>query len=135
MQVPGNIVQARASPAQKFGKIEVLPAPTATRTEEPWPALHIPRYRHAIPVHQNIGCLSGELVGFLAPSKLGDRPLGECADSIQPEHVEAGPVLDQAIGREAGVVTIVEQSKSADHRCEILPLYLSCPISLMLPAC
>ena len=89
MQVPGNVIQARASPAQQLVKIEVLPVLTATRTDEPRPSLHIPRYRHAIPVHQNIGCLSGELVGFLAPSKLGDRPLGECADSIQPEHVEA----------------------------------------------
>jgi hypothetical protein len=48
------------------------------------------------------------LVGFLAPSKLRDRPFGERAEPIQPEHIEAAPVLDQTIGRNAGVVVIIE---------------------------
>jgi len=62
--------------------------------------------------------VSGELVGIFAPSKPSDRPFHERAEAIELERVQAEPVFDQAVGRDAWVVLIVVQSEGAGHLCE-----------------
>jgi len=64
--------------------------------------------RNGVPVDQNIRCLSGEQAPpVVAPLEPRDRPFGERADAVEFERIEAQPVLDQTVGREAGLVIAV----------------------------
>ena|SRR5215467_3201787 len=47
-----------------------------------------------------------------------DRPFHERADAIELERVQAEPVFDQAVGRDAWLVLIVVQSEGTGHLCE-----------------
>jgi hypothetical protein len=62
--------------------------------------------------------VSGEVVGFFAPSEPSDRPFHERAEAVELERVQAEPVFDQAVGRDAWVVLIVVQSEGTGHLCE-----------------
>ena len=62
--------------------------------------------------------MSGELVGIFAPSEPSDRPFHERAEAIELERVQAEPVFDQAVGRDAWVVLIVVESEGTGHLCE-----------------
>jgi hypothetical protein len=58
------------------------------------------------------------VVGFFAPSEPSDRPFHERPEAVELERVQAEPVFDQAVDRDAWVVLIVVQSEGTGHLCE-----------------
>ena len=55
---------------------------------------------------------------MVAPLEPRDRPFHERAEAVELERVQAGPVFDQAVGRDTWVVLIVVQSEGTGHLCE-----------------
>ena len=55
---------------------------------------------------------------MVAPSEPSDRPFHERAEAIELKRVQAEPVFDQAVGRDAWVVLVIVQSEGTGHLCE-----------------
>jgi hypothetical protein len=109
VQMTARIVETAADPAGDGVQVDMLDPPAARWALKPRPRLLVPHHQNAVPVDQNIWCLSGELAPpVVAPLKPRDCPFDEHADAVEFERIQADPGLDQTVGWEACVVLIVE---------------------------